>query len=58
MIKCIIFSIVSFLLGIFAREVINLITFKQRKKKKIKLKKVNPLYKQNFKQAVKDLEIK
>lgn len=56
MIKYIIFLVISFLLGIFAREIFELITYKRRKK--TKLKKVKPLNKQNFKQAMKDLEIK
>lgn len=52
MLKYIIFSIVSFLLGIFAREIIELL------EKKKKYKKVKPLNKQDFKQAMKNLEIK
>lgn len=52
MLKYIIFSIISFLLGIFAREIIELL------EKKKKYKKVKPLNKQDFKQAMKNLEIK
>lgn len=52
MLKYIIFSVISFLLGIFAREIIELL------EKKKKYKKVKPLNKQDFKQAMRDLEIK
>lgn len=52
MLKYIIFSVISFLLGIFAREIIELL------EKKRKYKKVKPLNKQDFKQAMKNLEIK
>lgn len=52
MLKYIIFSMISFLLGIFAREIIELI------EKKKKYRKVKPLNKQDFKQAMKNLEIK
>ncbi len=52
MLKYIIFSVISFLLGIFAREIIELL------EKKKKYKKVKPLNKQDFKQAMKNLEIK
>lgn len=52
MLKYIIFSVISFLLGIFAREIIELL------EKKKKYKKVKPLGKQNFKKAMRDLEIK
>ncbi len=52
MIKYLIFSVISFLLGIFVRE---LIEFYEKKKR---VKKVKPLSKQNFKKAMKDLEIK
>lgn len=52
MIKYIIFSVISFLLGIFVGQIIELI--KQRKR----YKKVKPLNKQDFKKAMKDLEIK
>ena len=52
MIKYIIFSVISFVLGLFAREII------QYLEKKQKHKKVKPLSNQNFKKAMKDLEIK
>lgn len=52
MLKYIIFSVISFLLGIFAREIIELL------EKKKKYKKVKPLNKQDFKQVMKNLEIK
>ena len=52
MIKYIIVFVISFALGIFVREVI------ERLKKKKRYKKVKPLNKQNFKEAMKDLEIK
>lgn len=52
MIKYIVFSVISFLLGIFTREIIEIF---ERKKK---YKKVKPLNEQNFKNAMKDLEIK
>ena len=55
MINYIIFSIISFTLGLFASEIIELL--KKRKNKK-QLKRVKPLSKQNFKKAMKDLEIK
>ena len=51
MIKYIIFSVISFVLGLFMREIIQYL-------KKKKYKKVKPLSKQNFKKAMKDLEIK
>lgn len=54
MIKYIIFSVISFMLGLFTREIIE---FLERKNKR-KYKKVKPLSKQNFKKAMKDLEIK
>lgn len=52
MLKYVIFSLISFLIGIFAGQIIELV----RQKKKYK--KVKPLNKQNFKKAMKDLEIK
>ena len=52
MLKYIIFSVISFLLGIFAGQIIELI------KQKKKYKKIKPLSKQDFKKAMKDLEIK
>lgn len=52
MLQYIIFSIISFLLGIFAREIIELLEKKKR------YKKIKPLNKQDFKQAMKNLEIK
>ena len=55
MFKYIIFSIISFTLGIFAKEIID---FLEKKKNKKRFKKVKPLSKQNFKKAMKDLEIK
>ncbi|MCI9286482.1 MAG: hypothetical protein HFJ57_00565 [Clostridia bacterium] len=52
MLKYIIFSVISFLLGIFAKEIIELLEKKKR------YKKIKPLNKQDFKQAMKNLEIK
>lgn len=52
MLKYIIFSVFSFMFGIFAREIIEIF---ERKKKYEKIKKLSN---QNFKQAMKDLEIK
>lgn len=52
MIKYIIFSVISFMLGIFAREIIDIIERKQ------KYEKVKKLSEQDFKQAMKNLEIK
>ena len=52
MIKYIIFSVISFALGFFVREIIYCF------EKKPKHKKVKPLSNQNFKKAMKDLEIK
>lgn len=51
MLKYIIFSVISFLLGIFTREIIEI--FKRKKK----YQKVKPLNQQNFKKALKNLEI-
>lgn len=52
MVKYIIFSVISFMLGIFAREIIEIL---ERKKKYEQVKKLS---KQNFKKAMRDLEIK
>lgn len=52
MLKYIVFSVISFMLGIFAREIIEIL---ERKKK---YEKVRKLSEQNFKKAMKDLEIK
>lgn len=52
MLKYIIFSVISFMLGLFANEIIE---FLERKKR---YKKVKPLSKQNFKKAMKELEVK
>lgn len=52
MLKYIVFSVISFMLGIFAREIIEIL---ERKKKYEKVKKLSE---QNFKKAMKDLEIK
>lgn len=52
MLKYIIFSVISFMLGILAREIIELF---ERKKKYQKIKKLNE---QDFRTAMKDLEIK
>lgn len=52
MLKYIIFSVISFMLGILTREIIEIF---ERKKKYEKVKKLSE---QNFKQAMKDLEIK
>lgn len=55
MFKYIIFSIISFTLGLSTREII---VFLEKKKHKKSFKKVAPLSKQNLKKAMKDLEIK
>ena len=52
MLKYLIFSVISFMLGIFAKEIIEMY---ERSKKYKKVKKLNE---QNFKNAMKDLEIK
>lgn len=52
MLKYIIFSIISFLFGIFAGQIIELIEQKKR------YKKIKPLSKEDFEKAMKDLEIK
>lgn len=52
MIKYLIFCVICFSLGIFAREIIE---FYEKKKR---TKKVKPLSKQDFKKAMKNLEIK
>jgi len=52
MLKYIVFSVISFMLGIFAREIIEIL---ERKKKYEKVKKLSE---QNFKKTMKDLEIK
>lgn len=52
MLKYIIFFVISFMLGLFANEIIEFLEQKRR------YKKVKPLSKQNFKRAMKDLEIK
>lgn len=52
MLNYIVFSVISFMLGIFAREIIEIL---ERKKKYERVKKLSE---QNFKKAMKDLEIK
>lgn len=52
MLKYIVFSVISFMLGIFAREIIEIL---ERRKKYEKVKKLSE---QDFKKATKDLEIK
>ena len=52
MLKYIVFSVISFILGIFTREIIEIL---ERKKKYEKIKKLNE---QDFKKATKNLEIK
>ena len=52
MLKYIVFSVISFMLGIFAREIIEIL---ERKKKYEKVKKLSE---KNFKKAMKDLENK
>ena len=52
MLKYIIFSVISFMLGILTREIIEIF---ERKKKYEKVKKLSE---QNFKQVMKDLEIR
>ncbi len=52
MLMYIVFSVISFMLGIFAREIIEIL---ERKKKYEKVKKLSE---QDFKKATKDLEIK
>ena len=52
MLKYLIFSIISFSLGIFAREIIEILERNKR------YKTVKKLSEQNFKKAMEDLEIK
>ncbi len=52
MLKYIVFSVISFILGIFTREIIEIL---ERKKKYERIKKLNE---QDFKKATKNLEIK
>ncbi len=52
MLKYIAFSVISFILGLFTREIIEIL---ERKKKYEKIKKLNE---QDFKKATKNLEIK
>lgn len=52
MLSYIIFSMISFLFGIFTREIIEIL---ERKKKYEKIKKLSE---QDFKKAMEDLEIK
>lgn len=52
MLKYIVFSVISFILGIFTREIIDIL---ERKKKYEKIKKLSE---QDLKKAMKDLEIK
>lgn len=52
MLKYIVFSVISFMFGIFAREIIEIF---ERKKKYEKIKKLSE---QDFKKVMKDLEIK
>lgn len=52
MLKYLIFSMISFLLGVFAKEIIEIYERNQR------YKKVKKLCDQDFKKAMKDLEIK
>ena len=57
MIKLIICSIISFSLGLFTSRFIRYCR-RKKKKQKTRYKKVKPLSQQDFKQAMKDLEIK
>lgn len=52
MLKCIIFSVISFILGFLVRGIIDIF---ERKKKYEKVKKLSD---QKFEKAMKDLEIK
>ena len=52
MLKYLIFSIISFSLGIFAREILEILEWNKR------YKTVKKLSEQNFKKAMEDLEIK
>lgn len=52
MLKYLIFSVISFSLGIFTREIIEVVERNKR------YKTVKKLSEQNFKKAMKDLEIK
>lgn len=52
MIEKIILALISFMLGLFTREI------REFFKKKKQHKKVKPLNEQDFKKAIKDLEIK
>lgn len=58
MLKFIICAIVSFSLGVFARSFMRYFKRRKRKKQKPRYRKVKPLNQQDFKQAMKDLEIK
>lgn len=58
MLRFIISTIVSFSLGLFASRFINYCKRKRKNKRKTRYKKVKPLNQQNFKEAMKDLEIK
>ena len=59
--KYVIVAVISFLLGLFTRNIIHKIKNKKKRKKKkykTKFKKVKPLNQQDFKKAMEDLEIK
>ncbi len=58
MLKNIIFFIISFILGFFMKEIIDCIERKKKYDKIRKNEKVKKLSDQDFKQAMKDLEIK
>lgn len=58
MLKCIVLCVISFLLGIFVKEIIELIERKKKYKRIKENEKVKRLSDQDFKQAMKYLETK
>jgi len=58
MLKFIICAIISFSLGLFTSTMMKFIKRRKKYKQKTRYKKVKPLNQQDFKQAMKDLEIK
>ena len=58
MINIIVSIILSFSLGLITREIIRFIKWRRLEKQKREYTKVKPLNQQDFKKAMKDLEIK
>lgn len=56
--KIVICAMVSFSLGLFTSSIIRYFKRRKKGKRKSKYKKVKPLNQQDFKKAMKDLEIK